>query len=372
MSTQETKVDKEIDHKKVRWNVFLPACGLMLLVIITGIVNNEGLAKAAKGVFAFSLQNFGWLYQIISLTGVILVAIVTFSKIGNIRFGGADAKPKFPFMTWFAMTLTGGIAVGIINWGINEPLVYFGNVYGELDQLGIEAGTAAAARFALGRCFYNWTFVPYGFYVVCGLLAAYIHFNRKEELTVTATLTPLFGQKIKQGPWPSIIDTLSILAVVMGMAAGLGTGMNLVLTGLNVHYNIATNIPMWIGLGVITVFIFTGASYLGLEKGIKGLAKFNSKIFYVLLILIFLAGPTVSILRMATAGLAEWLQNFFIWGLDPIDIGGEALTQWWTLFDWAMWIAYAPIMGLFLARISFGRTIREFIIINWIMPSYLA
>jgi choline-glycine betaine transporter len=120
------------------------------------------------------------------------------------------------------------------------------------------------------------------------------------------------------------------------MASGLGTGMNLVLTGIRIYYQIPTGLALWVGLGVFTIVVFTSSSYLGLEKGIRRLAKFNSYIFYGLLVLLFFAGPTVNILRLATAGMAEWLQNFYIWGLDPIDIGGEALTQWWSLFDWAM------------------------------------
>ena len=130
-----------------------------------------------------------------AVISVLVIAIVTFSKLGDIRIGGADAKPEYPFGTWFAMTLTGGIAVGIVNWGINEPLIYYGNVYGELDNLGIQAGTQEAARFALGRCFYNWTFVPYAIYAVSGLLIAYMYFNKKEKLSVTSTLKPLFGKK---------------------------------------------------------------------------------------------------------------------------------------------------------------------------------
>ena len=141
------------------------------------------------------------------------------------------------------------------------------------------------------------------------------------------------------------------------------------LSGFKVVYGIDTSIIVWIILGTAVTALFTGAAWLGIDKGIKKLATFNSKIFYFLLIILFATGPVVDICKTPPIGLGEWLTNFWVWGLDPVDIGGEALTVWWTLFDWTVWIAYAPVMGLFLAKISYGRTIREFMIINWILPS---
>ena len=147
---------KEIRVKHtLRKGVFYPAFLFMALAIIVGIFKNDWLKSACKAVFRFSLLNFGWLYQIVAVICLFAIIFVTFSRIGNIRIGGADAQPKYPFRTWFAMALTGGISVGIVNWGINEPMVYFGNVYGELNTLGIQPQTVEAARFAMGRCFYN-------------------------------------------------------------------------------------------------------------------------------------------------------------------------------------------------------------------------
>src|SRR5690606_1063102 len=131
--------------------------------------NNKALTTAADAFFQWSLQSFGWLYQIASMVALIVVFALLFSKFGKVRIGGKDAKPKYSFMTWFAMALTGGVASGIVTWGVNEPLIYFGNIWGELDALGIQPYTAEAARFAIGRSFYNWTFIPYAMYTLCGL-----------------------------------------------------------------------------------------------------------------------------------------------------------------------------------------------------------
>lgn len=156
----------------IRKGVMIPCFAFMAFIIVLGIFKNDWLKTICKSAFRFSLINFGWAYQLVAMASLVCVAVVTFSKIGNLRIGGPNARPKYSFKTWFAMALTGGISVGIVNWGVNEPMVYFGNVYGELEQLGIAPQSAEAYRFALGRCFYNWTFVPYAFYGITGLLMA--------------------------------------------------------------------------------------------------------------------------------------------------------------------------------------------------------
>lgn len=358
-----------VETKKVRKGVFWPSFLVVGGAALVGIVNNKLLTDVAMNSFLWSLRTFGWLYQVIAIIALVVVAIVTFSKFGSIRLGGADAKPKYPFMAWFAMALQGGIATGVITYGANEPIIYFGNIYGEMAQTGVAPGTPLAAIYAIARCFYNWSFIPYAMYSLCGLLVAYMYFNKKKALSVTSTLIPLFGEKITKGIWPNVIDTLSLLAIALGLASSLGAGIALVASGLELSYGIKQAPLIWLTLAVVTTATFTIASALGVDKGIRWLAVFNSKIFYCILLFLVVVGPTLYICRNSVASLAYWLQNFWLWGLDPGDIGGEALVMWWTLYDWAIWIAYAPLMGIFLAMIAYGRTIREFMIINWILPS---
>lgn len=360
---------KQNSLMQIRSGVFWPAFLVVGGSAIIGILNNKMLSEVTMNTFMWSLRSFGWLYQIISIVSLIVVIIVTFSKLGKIRFGGSDAKPKFSFLTWFAMALTGGIATGVVTYGVNEPIIYFGNIYGEMAQTGVDPNTPMAAIYAVARCFYNWTFIPYAMYSLCGLIVAYMYFNKKKALSVTSTLTPLFGDKVTKGIWANIIDTLSLLAIALGLASSLGAGLALVGSGIEIAYGIKQGVMVWLVLAIVITATFTFSSLLGLDKGIRWLSDINSKVFYILLALLFILGPTLYIFRTSTAGMAYWLQNFWGWGLDPIDIGGEALVMWWTLYDWAIWIAYAPLMGIFLAIISYGRTIREFMIINWILPS---
>ena len=353
----------------IRWEVFLPAYLVIAAAAAVGIFNKEALTKASNMFFFWSLDSFGWLFQLSIMASFVLVAVVTFTKLGNMRIGGKDAKPKYSFWTWFAMTLTGGIATGIVTWGVNEPLIYYGNVWGELNQLGITPNTHGAAIFAMARSFYNWTFVPYAIYAMCGLLVSYTYYHKKESLTVTATLKPLFGNRVTAPGYSVVIDTLSMLALTIGLATGLTMCITLTMSGLKGGYGVTESLPLFIGIGALIIFAFTFSSYLGMDKGLKIIGNLNAWFYYGLLILLLVTGPTIFILRLGTAGIAEWMHNFWLWGLDPIDIGGEALTRSWTLFDFAFWVGFAPVTGIFLALLSYGRTIREYMVVNWILPS---
>ena len=310
-----------VETNKIRKGVFWPSFLVVGGAALLGIVNNKMLTEVATNSFLWSLRTFGWLYQVIAIVALIVVIVVTFSKFGGIRLGGADAKPKYSFMTWFAMALTGGIATGVITYGANEPIIYFGNIYGEMAQTGVALGSPSAAIYAIARCFYNWTFIPYAMYSLCGLLVAYMYFNKKKSLSVTATLEPLFGEKVTKGIWPNVIDTLSLLAIALGLASSLGAGIALVASGFELSYGIKQGPMVWLALAALTTATFTIASVLGVDKGIKRLADFNSKIFYVILLFLFIVGPTLYICRNSVAGMAYCVRtaygylscNDFLW-----------------------------------------------------------
>ncbi len=354
---------------EIRKGVFISGLAVFGLTAILGIADNRALIQVTGLLFSLILDNFGWLFQLVCMLSLIVVFVICFSKAGAIRLGGPDAKPKFSFGSWFAMSLTGGVAVGIVTWGVNFPILLYGNVWGELDGFGVEPFTPDAARFAMGRSFYEWTFMPYGFYALCGALIAYLYYNKGHKLTVSDSLRPLLGDKMMNRSWAvTMVDTLSMLAIGFGIASGLAALLSTVADGLAL-YGIHTDALYYIIGGVLVTALFTCSSYVGMDKGLKIVGNVNAYLYYGLLVFLFLTGPTLFILRNSLGGLATWLQNFWLWGLDPIDIGGEALTKSWTIFNMCMWISYAPIMGVLLAILARGRTIREFMIVNWILPS---
>ena len=193
-----------------------------------------------------------------------------------------------------------------------------------MNQLGLEP-LSRGFLLGMGRVFYNWTFVPYAMYSIVGCAMAYIYFNKKEELSVAASLTPLFGQKVKKGFFRSLIDVVSIVALALGLSSNLGMGLALIGSGLEAAYGIKQGPVVWITLFLIITATFTLASVAGLDKGIKWLANGTSKIFYVLLIFLLIAGPTIYILNMMNVGIGYWADHFWTWGLDPYTVGGEAL-----------------------------------------------
>jgi choline-glycine betaine transporter len=229
--------------------------------------------------------------------------------------------------------------------------------------------SSEAAIFALARSFHNWSFIPYAMYSIVGLMIGYMHFNRNAKFSISSTIAPLFGKHSKHPAISAIIDLMSILAITLGLASSLGAGLALIGSGLESAYGIPSNPQTWLVLTLIISAIFITSALSGLNRGIKVLSSLNAYIFYAFLVILILVGPLSYILNLSVTSLGYWADNFFLWSFDTKVLGGEALVTWWTMYDWSIWIAYAPLMGLFLARISYGRTLRQFLIINWVLPA---
>lgn len=360
---------KETGRQKIRKEVFIPSFALVLIAAVIGVTSNEALVSIAKTLFYISLTEFGWLYQISSVLALVVVTYIFFSKVGSIRIGGDKAKPEFSFMTTFAIALTAGIATGVVTYSVNEPLIYLGNIYGEIDHQNFAAGSKEAAVFALARSFHNWSFIPYAIYSLVGLMIAYMHYNKKKAFSISSAIEPILGDKANNSLVRTVVDIVSLLAIALGLASGLGTGLILISSGLESIYGIEPNHFVFLVISAVITVVFIASSLSGLKRGIRALSSLNAYIFYGLIITLIVFGPFSYILSLSTTAVGYWLDNFFLWSFDTRESGGEALVTWWTLFDWSIWVAYAPLIGLFLARISYGRTIREFLVINWIMPA---
>ncbi|MFC0269116.1 BCCT family transporter [Kushneria aurantia] len=350
-------------------SVFFPAYGVIALAAIVGLVNNEGLVGFARSLFSFVLTDFAWLYQLLSVAALLVVGFVFFSRVGDIRLGGPEARPRFSLGTTFAMALTGGIATGVVTYSVNEPIIYVGNVYGEIANQSFEPGSVESAVFSLARSFHNWTFIPYAMYSIVGMMIAYTHYNKGSRFSIASALSPVIGDYHRHPLVGTLVDIISVLAIALGLASSLGAGVALIGSGIETEYGLAQGPLLWLILVGIIAAIFIISSISGLKRGIRYLSSVNIYIYYGLLVLLLIIGPVVYILNLSTSSLGYWLNDFFSWSLDTNLLGGEALVTWWTMYDWSIWIAYAPLMGLFLARISYGRTLRQFLLINWILPA---
>lgn len=354
----------------LRKSVFIPSFIIVLGSGIMGLVNNQLLIDCFMFAFDWAYTHFSWLYQLIMVAIVVVCCSLLFSKKGNIRIGGKGAQPKYKFWTWFAMSLTGGIGASIVSSSIAQPITFLQSVWGELDGYGIVPGSDEAILFAMGRSLHEWTFFPYAFYGLCSISIAYVCFNQKQPVSVSSTLTPLFGEKATRRGVSSVVDVVTVLALALALVGTLGTFIGLATTCLKRVYNIAPTPLLMLLIMVITTVLYLLSSLSGVDKGIKFFARLNFSFYMLLLaVILVLGGSTVFSLNTTTSSIGYWLQNLPEWAFDTGISGGSALVKWWTTYNWAFWMAFAPVTGVFLAQLSYGRTIREVLFVNWIMPS---
>ncbi len=356
---------KKVNKAQLRLPIFIPMATLLGLVLIVGLISPKALYDGQNAIVSYAFDSFGWLFQLSSVIFFFLCLWAMFSKFGNIRLGGKDATPTMSLWNWFAISLCAGIATGILFWGIAEPITHF---MSPPDGLGLEAGTEGAAMFSMSQTFIHWTFLPYAMYGIAGLGIAYATFNLKLPYTVSSILYPVFGKKVN-GVVGDVVDNLCMLAMAGGVAAVLGVATMQISKGIEILTGLEQNKFIWVAVVGLIVVTYVISSYTGLNRGIRFLSDANTKLFIGMLLFIFILGPTNFILQIGTQGTGHFIQNFFTQTLYLSPVNGSEWPRWWPIYYWAIWLAYAPLTGMFLARISKGRTIRQFMMVNLFMPA---
>ena len=357
--------------KDIKPIVFIPPVVLTLVALIYSLASPDSFAAMATTANNWLLDKFGWLFNLGSLGFLVVVVAVFFSPFAKVKFGGQDAKPIMSDFNWFAILLCTTIAIGILFWGTAEPLYHYA---GPPSGWGIQPNTPQAARFAMSTMFMHWTFTPYAIYTLPALVFAFAFYNMRKPFSLGSTLAPLMGEKAT-GKFGMIIDAVCLYALVLGMAASLGTGILSLTGGLSYKYNMPNNPVMYWIIGAIIVGTFIISASTGLMKGIRILSDINIKVLMGITVFVFLFGPTVFILQFGTEGFGEYLSTFFSRSLltgagayktgEGIDLWG----QWWTNFYFANWLAWAPITALFLGRLAYGQTVRKFLLFNFVLPA---
>lgn len=345
---------------------FFSALLTILFVIATLIFPTD-----AKQVFdvtkAWSINNFDWLFMVAGNVFVLVCLALIVLPLGKIRLGGADAKPDFSNLSWFAMLFAAGMGIGLMFWSVAEPIGYFTNWFGT--PLNIADRTAEAADMALGATMFHWGLHPWAIYAVVGLSLAYFAFNCNMPLTIRSTFYPLLGEKT-WGVAGHIIDVLAVLATIFGLATSLGFGAQQAAGGLNFLFDI----PNTITTQIIIIIGVTGVAIVslmrGLDGGVKVLSNINMSLAVALMIFVMIAGTTSVIIN----GIGTiWLS--YIDNIIPLSnwIGrdDETFYHGWTVFYWAWWISWSPFVGMFIARISRGRTVREFMVAVLLVPTII-
>ncbi|GHA61828.1 BCCT family transporter [Pontibacter akesuensis] len=351
---------------EVNGPVFWSSIIILIISIALVLIFREGAETFFSDVQAAVTSSMGWLFILSVNIFVAFCLYMAFGKFGDIRLGGKEAKPEFSTSSWFAMLFSAGMGIGLLFWSIAEPINHF-----QTPPLG-EPGTPAAARQAMNFTFLHWGFHAWAIYALVGLALAYFTYSRKLPLTIRSAFYPFLGERI-HGLIGDIIDILAVLATVFGLATSLGLGVKQVAAGLHhvfpgISSDVTTQVMLIAGItGVATVSVVTGV-----DKGVRILSEWNIRIALLVLLAVLFLGPTVFILGSYVQNTGSYISNFL-----QLSFWNEAYStrNWqggWTVFYWAWWISWAPFVGIFIARVSKGRTIREFVLGVLIVPSLLS
>ena len=366
--------------------VFVIASITIVAFIVGSLLFQEGATALFGNVRVWLTTNLDWLFMGTANLVFLFCLFVALSPLGKIRLGGSDAKPEYSYLTWLAMLFAAGVGIGLLFFGVSEPVTYFQG--GSYSPLGIEtvydaetvytaenvpaigdAKVQAAASLGIASTVFHWGLQGWAIYGVVGLALAFFAYNRGLPLLIRSAFYPIFGDRI-WGWTGHIIDTFAIFAGIFGLATSLGLGVQQVTSGLDYLFGIPANNLTMILLIVVITSIALISVMTGINVGIKRLSQFNIILAFILLLTIFVLGPTRYIFQSMFAGLGTYVMKIV-----PLSnwVGREdtGFLHDWTTFYWAWWIAWAPFIGTFIARISKGRTVREFVIFVLLLPTLL-
>ena len=370
-----TNFHYDIDHKIGEDNVQLLGMdvhnpvffgsGLLIIIFVVGtLIAPAGASDLLGGARTWTLEHMHWLFS--GGIGLILLFCIALAILpfGRIRLGGPTATPEFRTPSWLAMLFSAGVGIGLMFWGAAEPLAYYTDWAGT--PLGVEAGTPEARRLAMSATIFHWGFHPWAVYALIGLALAFFTFNKGLPLTIRSTFYPLLGERV-WGWGGHIIDALAVIATLFGLATSLGFGAMQAASGLHFLFGLDPGITTQIGIIVGVTSMAILSVIRGLDRGVKVLSNINIVLAIVLLIFVLLAGPTLAILKAIPTNTGDYLLNFL-----PLSSWfGRTDSEWyqsWTIFYWAWWISWSPFVGMFIARISKGRTVRQFLAAVLVMP----
>ncbi|CDQ41077.1 BCCT family transporter [Virgibacillus salexigens] len=347
-------------------NVFWYSLALCIIVVLWGSIAPKKLEGFTADVTAFISEHFGWYYLIVVMLMLLFCIYLIFSRYGKIKLGKENDKPEFSLLSWFAMLFSAGMGMGLVFWTTAEPISH-----AFISSPSAELGSEQAIKDGLKFSFFHWGVHAWAVYGIVALVLAYFKFHKETPGLISATLVPLFGKNSMQGFPGKLIDTLAVFATIVGVAATLGFGSAQISGGLSFLFGTPGTFAMQLLVLVITTILFIGSAWSGIGRGIKYLSNINMGLAVVLLLLLFLAGPTLYILNMFTNTLGSYLSDFFDMSLRmaPQDGDKRAWIDSWTIFYWAWWISWAPFVGIFIARISKGRTVKEFMLGVLIVPA---
>lgn len=331
---------------------------IIILFVLYASFMPDSAGKVFKNANTWLWTNLNWFY-IWSVAFFLIFAIfLSVSKYRKIKLGKDDEKPEFNYWSWIAMLFGAGLGIGLIFWSIAEPILH----YSDNPWISAEMSNADKAQLAMQITIYHWAFHPWAVYVITGLSMAYFCFRKDLPLTVSSTLSPILGKQTN-GLIGKFVDIIAIFATIFGVATSLGFGVSQIAKGLNILTGLeffATKEAVY-GLIFVITAVAIYSSVTGVKKGIRILSEWNLWLSFVILLTLFILGPTIYLFGSFFTNIGYYVVNVLQMSVEVIDISVSKWQTWWTIFYWGWWVSWAPFVGMFIARISRGRTIGEFI-----------
>jgi choline/glycine/proline betaine transport protein len=334
--------------------VFVSSVLVIAMFLIVGVVATPTLGRVFETVQSTIAATLDWYYVLVVSGFLVFVVWLGASRFGRLRLGGEEERPRYRYLTWFAMLFTAGMGIGLVFWSVAEPLSHLA------DPPMAEAGSPGAAREAMQFTFFHWGLHAWGVYVVVGLSLAYFAYRHDLPLTVRSALYPLLGERI-HGRWGDVVDVFAVFGTMFGVATSLGFGILQVNAGLASLGLLEQSTAMQLLLIAAVTAAAIVSLLLGLDKGILRLSLTNLGVGTALMLFVLAAGPTVFVLRsfVEQVGVyAQQLPSMMFWTDARADSGWQ---EAWTIFYWGWWMSWSPFVGMFIARVSRGRTVREFV-----------
>ncbi|MGY0020008.1 BCCT family transporter [Streptomyces sp. cg35] len=334
---------------------------LTLAFVVWGSVATDNLESVSTSALNGLMHNGGWAFMLAATGFVVFALWLAVSRYGKITLGKEGEEPEFRTVSWVAMMFSAGMGIGLMFYGVSEPLAHFSTPPPGTDP----ADAADAMETAMATTLFHWTLHPWAIYAVVGLAIAYSTFRRRRRQTISSVFVPLIGEKHAHGAWGRVIDILAIFATLFGSAASLGLGALQIGSGFEVlNWMDKASTALLVSIIAVLTVAFVASAVSGVEKGIQWLSNINMVLALILAVFVFVAGPTIIVLDLLPTSIGAYLGDL------PQLIGrteassGKGVADWlgsWTVFYWAWWISWTPFVGMFIARISRGRTIRQFV-----------
>ena len=352
--------------------VFGVTAALAVVFLIWGFVDTPSLGAASDKALGWTVHNMGWMFVVLASAFVVFVIWLAASKFGNIPLGNDDEEPEFRTVSWIAMMFSAGMGIGLMFYGVSEPLTHF---------MTPPPGTGGpdnpqAVQNAMATTLFHWTLHPWAIYAVVGIAVAYGVFRKGRSQLISSAFAPLIGERRARGGAGRVIDILAIFATLFGSAASLGLGALQIGSGLEIVTGLGTvGNGLLVGVIALLTIAFVASAVSGVAKGIQWLSNINMVLAIALAGFVFLVGPTVVILNLIPTAVGSYFQDLAMMSARTDAAGGDGMAAWlsgWTVFYWAWWLSWTPFVGMFIARISRGRTIRQFVTGVLLVPSLVS